>query len=211
MNLLLKKSIFPLTALAAAGLMTGCVYDRVERPGGAPVTQISARDPGYVAGTGIESQDLVNVTDDMARKLLAVPQIVNTVGVPCIVLDPVKNETSFPINKDIFLKRIEGELISKANGRIMFLARDRMEALEKEKNLKLSGQVTASADPRVVEFKGADFFLTGTLQGISTRTGAGRSDYILYSFELIDARTSGIIWSGQAEIKKQGQEDAVYR
>ncbi len=77
--------------------------------------------------------------------------------------------------------------------------------------MKQAGQVTSSSDPNLVEFKGADFFLTGKLSGLSTRTAAGTSDYVLYSFELIDARTSEIIWQDSAEIKKQGLEDAAYR
>ena len=166
---------------------------------------------GFVAGTGIESQDLVMVTDKMARSILAIPQIANAQGTPRIVLDPVVNESRFPINKDIFLTRIEGQLSTKAMGKVSFLARDRMAALERERELKRSGQVTASADPVPVEFKGADFFLTGKLQSLTTRTGAGTSDYVLYTFELIDARTSEKIWMDQAEIKKQGLEDAAYR
>jgi PBP1b-binding outer membrane lipoprotein LpoB len=63
----------------------------------------------------------------------------------------------------------------------------------------------------MVEFKGADFFLTGKLQGLTTRTSAGTSDYVLYSFQLIEARTSDIVWEDSAEIKKQGLEDAAYR
>ena len=39
----------------------------------------------------------------------------------------------------------------------------------------------------------ADYFLTGKLQGLSTKTAAGTSDYILYTFQLIDARTSVIV------------------
>ena len=70
---------------------------------------------------------------------------------------------------------------------------------------------TASSDPNVVEFKGADFFLTGKLQNMTTRTSKGVSDYVLYSFQLIDARTSDIVWEDMAEIKKQGLEDAAYR
>ena len=127
------------------------------------------------------------------------------------MLNPVDNQTRFPINKDIFLTRIRAQLNSKALGKVMFLARNQMEALEKERNLKRQGAVTASADPNVQEFKGADYFLTGSLQGLSTRTAAGTSDYILYDFHLIDARTSVIVWEDSAEMKKQGLEDAAYR
>src|SRR5204863_7626624 len=130
---------------------------------------------------------------------------------PFVVMDPVDNKTRFPINKDMFLTSIRAELNTKAAGKVRFLARDRMAALEKERNLKREGAVTASSDPTVQEFKGADYFLTGSLEGLSTRTSKGTSDYILYAFQLVDARTSAIVWEDNAEIKKQGLEDAAYR
>ena len=147
----------------------------------------------------------------MARSILAVPEIAGAQGMPRIVLLPVVNDTRFPINKDIFLTRIRTQLNSKAAGKVRFLARDQMAALEKERDLKQSGAVTSSSDPNMVEFKGADFFLTGKLSGMTTRTSKGTSDYILYSFQLIDPRTSDIVWENSAEIKKQGLEDASYR
>jgi PBP1b-binding outer membrane lipoprotein LpoB len=211
MNSTIGKNCVLALTVATAGFMAGCASTGVENPNGVPVTQMRPDERGFVAGTGVESQDLVAVTDKMARSILGIPQIANAGGPPCVVLDPVKNETRFPINKDIFLTRIRGQLNSKAAGKVTFLARDRMEALQKEQALKRSGQVTSAADPNVVEFKGADFFLTGSLQGITTRTGAGTSDYILYAFQLIDARTSAIVWEDSAEIKKQGLEDAAYR
>ena len=165
-------------ALAVAGLISGCASSGVKNPSGTPVTEMRADERGFVAGTGIESQDLVMVTDKMARSILAIPQIANAQGVPHIVLEPVVNESRFPINKDIFLTRIEGQLSTKAMGKVVFLARSRMAALERERELKRAGQVTASADPNPVEFKGADFFLTGKLQSLTARTGAGTSDYV---------------------------------
>jgi penicillin-binding protein activator len=198
-------------AVALAAVVTGCASSGVRNPSGVPVTEMKADERGFVAGTGIESQDLVTVTDKMFRSILGIPQIANAQGTPRIVLDPVVNETRFPINKDIFLTRIRTQLNSKAAGKVLFLARDRMQVLERENELKRSGQVTSGSDPNVVEFKGADFFLTGKLQGLTTRSKAGTSDYVLYSFQLINARTSDIIWEDSAEIKKQGLEDAAYR
>ncbi|MEO7414085.1 MAG: CsgG/HfaB family protein [Opitutaceae bacterium] len=202
-----------LTPVAAAALfLGGCAASQgVQNPSGVPVTEMKPDERGFVAGTGVESQDLVAVTDKMARSILAVPQITRAQATPRIVIDPVKNETRFPINKDLFTDRIRIQLNSKATGRVLFLARERMQVLERERALKQSGQVTASADPNVVEFRGADFFLTGKLQGLTTRTSQGTSDYVLYSFQLIDARTSDIIWEDSAEVKKQGLEDAAYR
>ncbi|HEX4644465.1 MAG TPA: CsgG/HfaB family protein [Verrucomicrobiae bacterium] len=208
---LTKKQCASVLGMVAAGLLAGCASTGVQNPSGVPVTEMRPDERGFVAGTGVESQDLVAVTDKMARSILGIPQIANAQGTPCIVLDPVKNETRFPINKDIFLTRIRAMLNSKSTGKVSFLARDRMEALQHERDLKRSGQVTANADPNPVEFKGADFFLTGTLQGLSTKTGGGTSDYVLYDFQLIDARTSALVWEDSAEIKKQGLEDAAYR
>jgi len=204
----LLKLLLPLTG---AALVAGCASSGVKNPSGVPVTRMNADEQGFVAGTGVESQDLVAVTDKMSRSILGLPQIANAATPPIIVLDPVENKTRFPINKDIFLTRIRGELNKKSMGKVTFLARDRMAALEKERNLKREGAVTSSSDANVQEFKGADYFLTGSLEGLSTRTKAGTSDYILYAFQLIDARTSAIVWEDNAEIKKQGLEDAAYR
>jgi penicillin-binding protein activator len=207
------KTILPLFLLSVGclTLLTGCASSGVRNPSGTPVTELRPDEAGTVRGTGVESQDLVAVTDKMARSILNVKQIANAQTPPLIVLDPVRNETRFPISKDIFLTRISGQLMSKAQGKVLFLARDRWETLQKERELKRQGQVTASSDPTVQEFKGADYFLTGKLQSLTVKAAAGTSDYVLYSFELIDARTTVIIWADQAEIKKQGLEDAAYR
>lgn len=197
--------------LAATALIAGCASSGVKNPSGVPVTRMNADEQGFVAGTGVESQDLVAVTDKMSRSILGIPQIAQAVTPPIIVLDAVDNHTRFPINKELFTTRLRSELIKKSGGKVQFLARERMAALEKERNLKREGAVTASTDANVQEFKGADYFLTGTLGGLSTRTKAGTSDYILYEFQLIDARTSTIVWGDNAEIKKQGLEDAAYR
>ncbi|NOS69154.1 MAG: penicillin-binding protein activator LpoB [Verrucomicrobia bacterium] len=202
------KLILPIIVAVA---VAGCASSGVKNPSGVGVTRMNADEQGFVAGTGVESQDLVAVTDKMVRSILAIPQIAQAVTPPIIVLDSVDNHTRFPINKDLFNTRLRSELIKKSGGKVQFLARERMAALEKERNLKREGAVTANSDPKLQEFKGTDYFLTGTLGGISTRTKAGTSDYILYEFQLIDARTSTIVWGDNAEIKKQGLEDAAYR
>jgi PBP1b-binding outer membrane lipoprotein LpoB len=209
---MMKSSTFaPLLITSALVLTAGCSSPGVKNPSGIPVTRMNADEQGFVTGTGVESQDLVAVTDKMARSILAIPQIANATTPPKIVLDPVVNNTRFPINKDIFNTRIRTELNKKSLGKVTFLARDRMSSLDKERSLKRTGEVTATTDPNKQEFLGADYFLTGELQGMSTRTKAGTSDYVLYAFQLIDVRTSAIVWEDSAEMKKQGLEDAAYR
>jgi penicillin-binding protein activator len=202
-----KLAVFTLTL----ALVAGCASRGVRNPSGIGVTEMQADERGFVAGTGIESQDLVAVTDQMARSILGIPQIAQAIVPPVVLLDPVVNDTRFPINKELFLTRIRVLLNSKSAGKVQFVARDRMAALERERAMQQSGQVVAVGDPNVIEYRGGEYFLTGTLQGLSTRTSRGTSDYILYSFQLIDARTSAIVWEDFAEIKKQGLEDAAYR
>src|SRR5436190_271420 len=207
----MQTLIGPAVISLLVALFTGCASSGVKNPSGIGVTEMRADEKGFVAGTGVESQDLVAVTDKMARSILDTPQVRNAPNPPVVVLDPVLNETRFPINKDMFLTRIQVLLNSKCEKKVQFLARDRMAALEHERDLKRTGQVTSSSDPKLVEFKGGDFLLTGKLQSLTTRNSRGISDYVLYSFELVNARTSEIVWQDFAEIKKQGLEDAVYR
>src|SRR5437879_1298744 len=140
-------------AVAAAVLLSGCASSGVKNPSGVGVTQMRPDEQGFVAGTGVEYQEFVAVTGRRGRSILSVPQIANAQGTPRVVLDPVENATRFPINKDIFLDRIRAELNTKARGKVIFLARERMAALERERQMKQAGQVTSSSDPNLVEFK----------------------------------------------------------
>ena len=48
--------------LATAVLAGGCASSGVKNPSGVPVTEMKADERGFVAGTGVESQDLVLIT-----------------------------------------------------------------------------------------------------------------------------------------------------
>lgn len=208
----MKKCFCVLGLAAVALIVSGCASSGVKNPSGVPVTEMRPDERGFVAGTGIESQDIVTVADKMAHAIVAVPEVANYKTTPRIVLLPVRNDTRFPINKDIFLEEIMSLLNERSNGKVRFLARDRMTDLERERELKRSGQLTTTTDVSgPSQFKGADFMLTGKLMGQTTKTSAGTSDYVLYTFELIDPNTSDIIWQGRHNIKKQGLEDAAYR
>jgi penicillin-binding protein activator len=206
-----RRALNLTVAGASVAWLSGCATSGVKNPSGVPVTEMRADEKGFVGGTGVESQDLLRVSDKIARGVLSAPAVANAQTPPVVVLDPVINETRFPINKNIFLDRIQSQLISKSGGKVQFMARERLATLEREREAKRAGQFTSSSDARVQEFKGADYFLTGKLSGLSSTSKGGVSDYILYTFQLIDARTGVIVWAGDDEIKKQGVADAVYR
>ena len=117
-------------AVAAPAFFAGCeTSEGVHNPSGVPVTEMRPDERGFVAGTGVESQDLVTVTDKMARSILAIPAIARAQVQPSIVLEPVVNNTRFPINKDMFLTRIRVELNKHALDRVSFLDREMMKTL----------------------------------------------------------------------------------
>jgi hypothetical protein len=168
-------------------------------------------DPGSVSrgeGTGIGSQDLQQVTDKMARSVLAMPAIVNAKTPPTVALLPVRNDTRFAINKQLFTMRIKAMLNSQCQGKVLFVARDRVEDVERERDLKRQGKVGSSGQQQLA---GVDYFLTGELTGLSQASSTGQSDYVLYTFRMINAETSIEAWEDMAEIKKEGLENAAYR
>ena len=177
-------------------------------PIGTTSPQVRPDNPG--GGLGPESQDLVTITDKMARGILGTEQIANAEGKPVVVLEPITNDTRFPIDKDIFLTRIRA-VLNKNTKKIQFVAREHIEKLEAERDRKLAGQVTGGEKIKGNQFRGADFILTGTFKAISNRGKAGASDYILYTFQLINPYTSDIVWEDFYEIKKKGIDDITYR
>ncbi|MDD2710376.1 MAG: penicillin-binding protein activator LpoB [Verrucomicrobiae bacterium] len=195
-----------MTVLFAALFSAGCASDQPPPP----PQYVDPGAQGTVAGTGIESQDLLAATDKMVRLILNTPRLQARKGseTPVIGLLPVENRTRFAIDKEIFLTRMKALLNDKSQGQVRFVARDRMDAIKKEKALKDQGEVTGGARRKPF---GIDFFLTGELSSLSTSTSRGKSEYMLFTFRLIDAETSEEIWEGMHELKKEGAEDAVYR
>src|ERR1017187_46208 len=120
MKSLLTRLTIPLCGAALLSLMPGCASSGVKNPSGVSVTHMNADEQGFVAGTGVESQDLVTVTDKMARSILGTPAIASATTPPRIVIDPVENATRFPIDKNLFSDRIRILLNSKATGRVVF-------------------------------------------------------------------------------------------
>src|SRR5262245_66447464 len=91
----LTQPVFTITVIALA---SGCASTGVKNPSGVSVTHMKADEQGFVAGTGVESQDIVAVTDKMARSILAIEQINKAAHPPYIVLDPANNETRLQTN-----------------------------------------------------------------------------------------------------------------
>ncbi|MFQ5653253.1 MAG: penicillin-binding protein activator LpoB [Planctomycetota bacterium] len=187
--------------VACGALGAGCKSEPLSR-------RIDPDVDDSLGGTGIDSGDLRTVTARMAGAILEIPGIAHATQPPTVALEPVKNGTPFVIDTDIFLVRMRGLLNQNCRGRVKFLARERLEAILKERKSKREGAFTTGEEKALL---GADYFLTGELLSISKARGGSRSDYILYSFQLIDAEDSSIPWEGQYEVKKEGKRGTLYR
>lgn len=182
--------------------------------GGYSVTE-DPKTKGSVVGVGIESQDVINVTDKMMRDILATPAIANHSTPPRVVIDSsyFRNASSSIINKDVFTDRLRVELTRAAKGKIVFLARHLAEMTEKEYALEDAGVVSEGTQGETKQALGYDYRMGGRIVSIDMadpKTGA-LSRYHQITFELVERGSGVIVWSGIYEFKKTSQDDIVYR
>lgn len=151
--------------------------------------------------TGITSKDFRTVCEQMARSMIQLPQIANASSPPRISFVRVRNRTSEPLNKDMFLTKIRTLLLKNSMGKMRFVDRsgDMKEAIDEERDMKRDGEVTFS---KQAAKSGIDFFLTGELSSIDKTAGDKRATYTVYTFRLADAETGDIVWEDSYEVKK---------
>lgn len=176
-----------------------------------PLTQPSR----VTGGVGIEGNDIVSMTDQMMRDMLANHLFAAAASAPRVIVDSAYfvNEGSTPINKNLITDRLRVELSRAAAGRMLFVGRENIRAVESEKELKRQGVVDSGTLPNSSSTAGADYRLTGrinTLDKIDARSGA-RARYNQIVFEMVDLDKGYIVWSGLYEFQKSGQDDIIYQ
>jgi hypothetical protein len=168
-----------------------------------------------VQGVGIESYDIIRMTDEMIRDMLAHPFWSASESSPKVIIDSEYfiNEGSTRINKRLITDRMRVELNKAARGQLIFIGREYLNMILKEAELKqlgLMGQEKTIDEIRIYE---ADYRLGGrisSMDAINPKTGAfSRFHQIL--FEMINLKTGAIVWSGSYSFKKTAQEDIIYR
>lgn len=170
---------------------------------------------GKLSGVGIESQDIVNMTDKMVRKMLANPILAGKTPAPRVIVDAeyFRNEGSSRLNKNSITDRIRIGLNEAANGRMVFLGRHYSDMYEKERALKRKGAVDAGTVKTRKVTLGADYRLGGritTLDTVHAKQGI-TSRYHQIIFEMVNLESGEIVWGGMYEFKKSGQQDIIYR
>ena len=201
--------------LVLAGLALGACSSGVDNTAGTPTTYQATDTRGSVGGVGIESQDIVSMTDEMMRDMLQNPQLADQSPPPRVIVDSkyFNNQSSQRIDKDLIVNRLRVGLSRAANGRMIFVGRQYAEAVEQERELKRDGTVDSGTSGLTRATAGADYRLVGTIASLdarSTQTGTAER-YNQVTFEMLDLEYGTLVWSGIYEFKKAAQDDVIYR
>jgi hypothetical protein len=198
-------------AVAAAG----CAANRVDDHAGRATAYRDPASADPTGGIGIESQDIVSMTDQMMRDMLANPVLAGSEQPPRVVVDSqyFRNESSTRMNVNVITDRLRVGLTRAANGRMFFLARHHVDMVEKERTLKREGVLDDGTLGRTARVAGADYRLGGRIKSLdAVDTGRGiTSRYHQITFEMIDLETSQIVWGGMYEFRKRAKDDIIYR
>jgi PBP1b-binding outer membrane lipoprotein LpoB len=211
-----RQTNFQLSALCALSIavLGGCA-SAPPADSGRAVTYTDVRSQGIVAGVGVESQDIVGVTDQMVRDILSNPSVVQLGHPPRVIMDSsqFENASGQRIDVNLLTDRLRIQLQRASAGRLIFVSRESAARVAQERALKREGVTDTGTTGLAKGPAGADFFLRGRLTGSdarSTRSGAVER-YTMISFELIDAETKVSVWADLYEFRKGGIDDAVYR
>jgi hypothetical protein len=209
-------SIKSIAALGALMGLAACSTPNLDNSAGRrTVYQDVATTSSTVAGVGMESQDIVSMTDRMVRDILSNPAIAGRATPPRIVIDSeyFSNESSSRVNKNQITDRLRVELTRAAQGRLIFPARHYGDMVSRERDAKRNGEYDGGTIRSTKAKAGADFRLGGRItsqDAMSKSTGmVNRSHQIV--FELVDQELETIVWSGMYEFRKEAQDDILYR
>ena len=179
---------------------------------------LSPDSPGAVQGVGIESQDIISVTDQMVRDLMATPGIANPANPPRIRIDAslIDNETSQRINRNLFTERLRSGAQRAAlqmRAGLDFVSRAHIDEQVKEHELRQRGIVDQGTLGRQ-QLMSVDYRLQGKIMdwaGLAPESGMD-SRYYQIVFELKEEGTGRVVWISKAyEFQKAAADDVIYR
>lgn len=166
---------------------------------------------GKVRALGPESQDAIQVADMMVRSIEADGVLRGRTDVPVIAVLPMRNNTRFAFNSEVFTNLLRSELRKQAKGKYQFVSRDISADVLTEREMKRDGSVDYAPGEMTNAVAGAQLFLVGSANGLSAASKMGQSDTIVYEFRLVDAETTLDLWQDTFITKKEGKDDLIYR
>lgn len=187
----MSKTLIPV-AFVALAMLSGCAY----------VERVAPDSEDKVLSTTLGSKDIEAAVQKMARSIIKIPQIANAEKPPTVAFATLINNSSEPIETNLFLKQIRTLLMQHSGGKIAFLNREVSEQVLRERDLKRKGEITSSARKGVL---GADFFLAGSIDALDKTDGKRSSTYTVCTLELTDAESMLLVWADDFEVKKSGK------
>lgn len=212
-----KIKLACLAMIAAALVMGGCTTYKsdVENAPGRPTIYTAPETVGPVAGIGIESQDIIGMTDKMMRDMMTNPLLVNASKPPHVIVDAVyfRNESTSRINLNMITDRLRIGLNRHSNGRMIFVGRHYSDMVENERKLKAKGITDQGTTGYAAKTLGGDYRLGGriTSQDAISNSSGLTSRYTQIVFEMVDLQTGAIIWGGEYSFQKTAGDDVIYR
>lgn len=160
-----------------------------------------------LGGNGTESGDVRAMADKISRGVTHSLKRSKKESAR-IAVTSIKNATRFRIDTHVIRKKLTTDLVKQSTG-ATYLARDAEAMVRRERVQKRNGQYTLQK--RDAAMLGADYFLVGQMRAISKSAREGLSDYIIYSFELVDAENGAIVWADDFETKRRSNIDVLYQ
>jgi len=150
--------------------------------------------------TALDSVNLVEMTDDMTRKLLgnaAVQSEMAAKGRLKVVIQPVENRMTAEVlprgAKDAFIARLRNKLQEAAPEKFAWVVnRDAWHAVR-------ALELDAGPDPDRVQ---PEYSLTARFSSITKESSKSRSLYYLCTYTLNDINGGTLLWTGSYEVKK---------
>jgi TolB-like protein len=161
-----------------------------------------------LGGTGTDSGDVRTIAERISRSLIGI-NWPKAGEVPQIAVLPLDNQSRFRIDPVLIQNKLVKELVNKSAGRLSFLARDSEAAVLEERAKKRGGLYDAGNTTEAMA--GADYLLRGEMRSLTKSAGDVTSDYIVYSFKLVNAETGAILWMDDYETKKAAETGVVYQ
>ena len=203
-------------SLALILALTGCQTNPpLQNATGVASMEVDSSRKGPVSGVGVEGQDIVAMTDQMMRDILAEPIFADTGKRPRVVVDAqyFVNESSQAINKNMITERLRSNLNRAARSRMLFMSRQNTAMVEQERALKRSGTTDVGTRGLTKAAAGSDYRLVGRISSLDSRSVKSGliQRYTQISFELVDTETMESVWSNIYEFSRAAADDVVYR
>jgi penicillin-binding protein activator len=200
---------------AAFGCLSACVgCYTTDHPdnGGFPPKIVDPLKPG--SGLGIESRELILMTNAMVDEMLADEELAKRTKAPRVIVDSelFTNRSHSRFDLNLITDRLRGELNRAAKGKMTFLAPHYADAVNKARAAKRAGETDSGTVGKTDLLPAGDYQLGGSIKNISAvdNDSGIETHYWQITFEMVNLDSDVLVWTGMYEFKKAAQDDLIY-